>query len=146
MARDRGLEELIHQDLSLLTGIEYKAMFGGWAWLLHGHLLCGARADGMLVRLGKDLDAWALEMDGVVSMVSRGGVMQGWVRVPSLCTVTTCFGRNSWLVRLNSSAFYRASDVPALSRALAGAVDGPTRAGASRSRRLARRREDLSSR
>lgn len=80
MARDRGLEELIHQDLTLLTGIEDKAMFGGCARLLHGHLLCGARADGMLVRLGKDLDAWALEIDGVVSMMSRGRVMQGWVR------------------------------------------------------------------
>jgi len=71
MARDRGLEELNHQDLSLFTGIEDKAMFGGWAWLLHGHLLCGARADGMLVRLGKDLDAWALEIDGVVDGVAR---------------------------------------------------------------------------
>ena len=70
-------------------------MFGGCARLLHGHLLCGARADGMLVRLGKDLDAWALEIDGVVSMMSRGRVMQGWSVVPRLCTVTMRFGRSS---------------------------------------------------
>jgi hypothetical protein len=30
-----------------------KAMFGGWALLLNGNLLCGARAGGMLVRLGR---------------------------------------------------------------------------------------------
>ena len=83
MARDKGLEELIHQDLSALTGVQDKAMFGGWAWLLHGHLLCGARVDSMLVRLGKGLDAWALEIRGVVPMVSRGRTMAGWVRCSS---------------------------------------------------------------
>ncbi len=80
MARDRGLEELIHEDLGSLTGITEKAMFGGWAWLLHGNLLCGARDDGMLVRLGKGRDAWALQTPGVVPMESRGRIMQGWVR------------------------------------------------------------------
>lgn len=53
MARDKGLEELIHGELHSVPGITEKGMFGGWAWLLHGKLLCGARADGMLVRLGK---------------------------------------------------------------------------------------------
>ena len=80
MARDKGLEELIHQDLSAVAGLQEKAMFGGWAWLLHGHLLCGARGDGMLVRPGKGLDAWALALDGVQPMLSRGRAMPGWVR------------------------------------------------------------------
>jgi len=83
MARDKGLEELIHQDLTAYSGLQEKAMFGGWAWLLHGHLLCGARVDGMLVRLGKDLDAWALAIDGVLPMMSRGRAMPGWVRCSS---------------------------------------------------------------
>lgn len=80
MARDKGLEELIHAELGQLPGISGKAMFGGWAWLLRGHLLCAARHDGMLVRLGKGLDAWALEIDGVVPMRSGGRIMQGWIR------------------------------------------------------------------
>lgn len=80
MARDRGLEELIRNDLDSLAGITDKAMFGGWAWLLRGNLLCGARADGMLVRLGKGLDAWALQTNGIVPMESRGRIMHGWVR------------------------------------------------------------------
>ena len=80
MARDQGLEELIHHDLRRLPGLADKAMFGGWAWLLDGNLLCGARDDGMLVRLGKGQETWALQMDGVVPMLSRGRIMPGWVR------------------------------------------------------------------
>lgn len=80
MARDKGLEELIQQDLSALTGITEKAMFGGWAWLLHGHLLCGSRVGSMMVRLGKGLDAWALDIDGVSPMVMRGRALSGWIR------------------------------------------------------------------
>jgi hypothetical protein len=57
-----------------------KLMFGGRAWLLNGNLLCGARNDGMLARLGKDRDGWALEMPDVVPMLSRGRRIQGWVR------------------------------------------------------------------
>lgn len=80
MARDRGLEELIRDQLDSLPDIAEKGMFGGWAWLLRGNLLCGARDDGMLVRLGKGLDEWALQIHGIVCMELRGRVMRGWVR------------------------------------------------------------------
>lgn len=80
LARDEGLEELLREDLGMEPGLSEKAMFGGRAWLLNGNLLCGARDDGMLVRLGKDRDRWALEMPGVAPMISRGRPMQGWVR------------------------------------------------------------------
>ncbi|MCW5558516.1 MAG: TfoX/Sxy family protein [Verrucomicrobiae bacterium] len=80
MARDPGLEELIHDELDSVPGLTEKAMFGGWAWLLNGHLLCAARKDGMLVRLGKEREAWALQINGVEPMLSRGRTMQGWVR------------------------------------------------------------------
>jgi hypothetical protein len=80
MVRDPGLEELVHDDLRSTPGVTDKAMFGGWAWLLWGNLLCGARDDGMLVRLGKGNDGWALAVTGVEPMISRGKPMQGWVR------------------------------------------------------------------
>lgn len=79
MARDKGLEEVLADELRTEPGITEKAMFGGWVWLVNGNLLCGARDDGMLVRLGKDRDAWALEIHGIVPMTSRGRRMQGWV-------------------------------------------------------------------
>lgn len=80
MARDEGLEELLNDDLADVPGLSQKAMFGGWAWFLNGNLVCGARDDGMLVRLGKNEDAWALSIAGVVPMLSRGRRMHGWVR------------------------------------------------------------------
>lgn len=83
MARDEGLEEVMRDRLEGTQGITEKAMFGGRAWLLRGNLLCGAREDGALLRLGKGNDQWALRVAGVVPMVSQGRAMSGWVRVPA---------------------------------------------------------------
>ena len=80
MARNQVLEDLLNDDLAQVRGITEKAMFGGRAWLLHGNLLCGARDDGMLARLGKGNDTWALATPGIAPMISRGRPMQGWVR------------------------------------------------------------------
>lgn len=80
MARDEGLEELLRTDLDSIPGVTEKAMFGGRAWLLDGHLLCGAREDGMLVRLGKGQDGWALALPSIGPMIMRGSPMKGWVR------------------------------------------------------------------
>jgi hypothetical protein len=80
MARNKVLEDLLNDDLAQVRGITEKAMFGGRAWLLHGNLLCGARGDGMLARLGKGNDSWALATPGIAPMISRGRPMHGWVR------------------------------------------------------------------
>ena len=80
MARDKGLEELLSENLAGTPGLNQKAMFGGMAWLVNGNLLCGASDGGMLVRLGKDNDAWALKIPGVALMVMQGRKMSGWVR------------------------------------------------------------------
>lgn len=80
MARDKGLEALLNDSLATVHGLTQKAMFGGWAWLVNGNLLCGARNDGMLVRLGKENEAWALEIPGVIPMMMRERQMHGWVR------------------------------------------------------------------
>ena len=80
MARDEGLEELVRQTLGAPPGLVETSMFGGRAWMLRGNLLCGARDDGMLVRLGPAADAWALATPGIAPMVMRGRPMRGWVR------------------------------------------------------------------
>jgi hypothetical protein len=86
MARDKGLEELLNDDLAAMPGLTQKAMFGGWAWFVNGNLLCGSRHDGMLVRLGKDREAWALEISGIAPMIIKGRQMQGWVKAaPEVC-------------------------------------------------------------
>ena len=80
LARNQVLEELLSDDLAQVRGVTEKAMFGGWAWLLNGNLLCGARHDGMLARLGKGNDTWALATPGIVPMITQGRQMHGWVR------------------------------------------------------------------
>jgi hypothetical protein len=80
MMRDHGLEELLRTDLKAEPGLTEKSMFGGRAWLVHGNLLCCARSDGMLARLGKGADGWALAIPDVVPMMSGDRLMKGWVR------------------------------------------------------------------
>lgn len=87
MARDRDLEDVVRADLGFRAGLSERPMFGGLAWLLDGNLLCGARKEGMLVRLGKGNDGWALETAGIAQMIMGGRVMEGWVRAsPEACT------------------------------------------------------------
>lgn len=86
MARDPGLEALIEDDLGSLKGLTTRAMFGGWVWLLHGNLLCGARQRGLLARIGPENQTWALNLLGVTQMVMRGHPMTGWVNAdPQTC-------------------------------------------------------------
>jgi hypothetical protein len=80
MARDKGLEEILENDLAGVRGLTQKPMFGGMASLLHGNLLLGAREDSLLVRLGKGNDTWALKLPGVEPMVMHGRALSGWVR------------------------------------------------------------------
>ena len=80
MARDEGLEELLNERLARTPGLSEKAMFGGRAWMVNGNLLCGARDDGLLVRLGKGNDSWALSTPGIGPMIAQGRPMSGWVR------------------------------------------------------------------
>jgi hypothetical protein len=71
MARDKGLEELLNDSLQAVPGVTQKAMFGGWAWLVNGNLLCGARTDSMLLRLGRENETWAVKIPGVVPIRRR---------------------------------------------------------------------------
>lgn len=97
MARDPGLEELLREALEGEPGLTEKAMFGGLAWLLHGRLLCAARHDGMLVRLGKGQDGWALALPDIRPMAAR---MPGWVKAGP-----EAFGDDALRRRLLDAAF-----------------------------------------
>ncbi len=80
MARDKGLEDLLNDHLLAVPGLSQKGMFGGWAWLVNGNLLCGARQASMLVRLGKENEAWALQIPGVIPAIMGARRMHGWIR------------------------------------------------------------------
>ena len=80
MSRDEGLEEQIREELGPLDGLHEAKMFGGLAWMLDGNLLCACRHDGLLARLGKGNEAWALAVPGIGEMQMGARRMNGWVR------------------------------------------------------------------
>ena len=81
MARDSGLEEVVREYLEELPGISGKAMFGSWCWLVDGHLLCCASQEGVMVRLGKGNEQWALAEEGITPFINGKRPMHGWVLV-----------------------------------------------------------------
>jgi hypothetical protein len=87
MTRDCSLERTLRADLAGQDRLTETGMFGGWAFMVRGHLLVCARHDGMLVRLGRSNDAWALALPGAAALLSRSRPMAGWVHIPpDLCT------------------------------------------------------------
>lgn len=82
MARDLGLEALVREHLDDALGetaaLAERPMFGGLAWLLDGHLLCGASDRGLMARLGKGQDAWALAHPRIEPL-RAGRPLPGWI-------------------------------------------------------------------
>lgn len=81
MTRDAGLEAIVAEDLASLADLRTVKMFGGLAWMWRGNLLCGARDDGVLCRLGKGNDDWALALPVAAAMMMGERRMEGWVRL-----------------------------------------------------------------
>ena len=81
MARDSGLAEVVTAHLEGVPDLSGKAMFGSWCWLWRGNLLCCANQDGVMIRLGKGNEAWALALDGITPFAAGQRPMPGWVLV-----------------------------------------------------------------
>ncbi len=81
MAFDTEIYEILARDLTALPDIAEKKMFGGVAFMLAGNMLCGVHKGGAMYRVGKDNQALALALDGVVPMAFTGRQMGGFVDV-----------------------------------------------------------------
>jgi TfoX/Sxy family transcriptional regulator of competence genes len=62
-------------------GISEKKMFGGVGFLLHGNMLVGIWQQSLIVRLGAEQAAAALEEPEVGEFDITGKPMKGWVMV-----------------------------------------------------------------
>jgi TfoX N-terminal domain len=78
MAWDEGLAQLLRDDLADETVVE-KKMFGGLAFLLNGHMVCGIHKGGAMFRVGKPNEAAALTVAGASSMQMSGRPMPGMI-------------------------------------------------------------------
>lgn len=84
MAYDIQLAERIRSIIGGRPDLSEKAMFGGLAFLINGHMSVAASSQGgMLVRVDpKDSDK-LVQIADVEPMVMRGHAMKGWLRVDS---------------------------------------------------------------
>lgn len=81
MAYDEGLAALMRDDLAGEDGIAEKKMFGGVAFLLNGHMVCGVHSGGAMFRVGKPNEAAARAIDGAGPMLFSGRQMGGMIDV-----------------------------------------------------------------
>ncbi|MCA9078274.1 MAG: TfoX/Sxy family protein [Planctomycetaceae bacterium] len=79
MAYSEQHAELLRNSVASFGDITEKKMFGGLCFLLNGNMLCGVHKGGGMARVGKALEAAALELDGVDPLSFTGRKMGGLV-------------------------------------------------------------------
>ena len=81
MAYDERLAERTRQALATQSGSEERHMFGGIAFLVHGHMAVGLVDDLLMVRVGPgDYEKW-LETPHVRPMDFTGRPLRGFLYV-----------------------------------------------------------------
>jgi hypothetical protein len=82
MAYDHDLANRLREQLAAEDGVTEKAMFGGLAFLVGGHMAVAASGQGgVLVRVDPEDSADALARPHAAPMEMRGRSMAGWIRV-----------------------------------------------------------------
>ncbi|UZD92025.1 TfoX/Sxy family protein [Cognatishimia activa] len=79
MAYDEGHLALLRDDLVDEPGIVEKKMFGGICFMLNGNMLCGVHKGGGMFRVGKELEADALAINGASEMAFTKRPMPGFI-------------------------------------------------------------------
>ena len=81
MAYDEDLADRVRAVLPRGDTVTERQMFGGLAFMLRGHMFCGVVRDTLMVRLGPESTARALERPHVRPMDFTGRPMKGMVFV-----------------------------------------------------------------
>ena len=95
MPHDPHLADMLRGALAGRPGITEKAMFGGFCWMLNGNMLCGVGVDRFMFRVGKELEADALQRPGVEPVSFSGRKMGGIVWVQADACLKT--GLDDWI-------------------------------------------------
>ena len=84
MAYDEELTARVRDVLAGVEGVTEKRMFGGLAFLVHGHLAVSASGrGGLLVRIDPEQRETLLAQEGAEPFRMRGRPMTGWLHVAS---------------------------------------------------------------
>jgi TfoX/Sxy family transcriptional regulator of competence genes len=81
MAYSESLARRIRQVLAQRRVVTEKKMFGGVGFLLNGNMCVGIWKSSLIVRLGPEQAAAALEEANVVEFDITGRAMKGWIMV-----------------------------------------------------------------
>lgn len=81
MAYDEAVAARVRTLVHSRTGISERKMFGGLAFMAHGHMFIGVQGSTLMVRVGPDAYANALTKPCVREMDFTGRPMKGYVYV-----------------------------------------------------------------
>jgi TfoX/Sxy family transcriptional regulator of competence genes len=81
MAFDPGLAQRVREALADPLGVTERKMFGGLAFLLHGHMFVGIMGTALMARVGPKNHERALAAAHVRPMDFTGRPMKGYVYV-----------------------------------------------------------------
>jgi TfoX N-terminal domain len=81
MAFDPELADRVRSSLAGRTACDERAMFGGLAFMVGGHMACGVLGDDLVLRLGPEGADAALDRPGVRPMDFTGRPMKSYVYV-----------------------------------------------------------------
>ena len=81
MAYDEDLAERVRVAMAAVPDLVERKMFGGLAFMAGDHMACGVARDNLMLRLGPDLAATALERPHVRPMEMTGTRMKSIVLV-----------------------------------------------------------------
>lgn len=98
MAYDEKLADRVRRSLTPHTRFDERAMFGGLAFMVRGHMCCGLVKDRLMVRVDPDdYERW-LEQPGAAPMDFTGRPMRGFLYVggPGIATAPAL---NAWIGR-----------------------------------------------
>lgn len=95
MPHDPHLAELMRNALAARPDITERKMFGGYCWMLNGNMLCGVEVGRFMFRVGKELEAEALQRPGAAPMDITGKPMRGIIWVDADEAIEA--GLDSWV-------------------------------------------------
>lgn len=81
MAYDEGVAQRVREALQGAHGITERKMFGGLAFMTHGHMFVGVLGDTLMVRVGPETYEEALRQPHVREMDFTGRPLKGYVYV-----------------------------------------------------------------
>lgn len=81
MAYREDYAQVLRKALARTQGISERKMFGGLCFMMNGNMLCGVHQDGGMARVGKELEATALDFEGVDPLSFTGRKMGGMVEL-----------------------------------------------------------------